>query len=120
SGPGLMALSPDGKLTLVFSPDNNSITLIDNQTDAVARVPGASSAVPALTLPGPTESMLITNGNVLGFAAVPTAPVNSAPPGALIAFGPYQGGIAATIPIGGARTVVSAHNGNRLLVFSDN
>ncbi len=121
SGPSLMELSPSGLLTLVFSPDNNTITLIDNEKEAVAQGSG-NTAVPALTLPGPTESMLAGHDNLTGFAAVPTATVTGAPPtpGAVIAFGLFQGSIAATIPVPGARTIVSSHNGNRILTFADN
>jgi len=120
SGPGLMVLSPSGLLTLVFSPDNNSITVIDNDKEAVLQ--NGSSAVQALTLPGPTQSMLAGHDNITGFAAVPTATVNGDPPtpGAVIAFGLYQGSIAATIPVPGARTIVPSHNGNRILTFGDN
>ena len=120
SGPGLMTLSPNGLLTLVFSPDNNSITVVDNNKEAIAQ--SGSTAVQALTLPGPTESMIAGHDNLTGFAAVPTAPVAGAPPvpGAVIAFGLFQGAIAATIPVPGARTLVSSHNGNRILTFADN
>src|ERR1019366_10477890 len=122
SGPGLMVLSPSGLLTLVFSPDNNSITVIDNDKETVLQESTTTTTVPALILPGPTESMLAGNDNVLGFAAVPTAPVNGAPPtpGVVIAFGLNQGAIAATIPVPGARTIVQSHNGNRILAFGDN
>ncbi len=121
SGPGLMELSPDGLLTLVFSPDDNTITVIDNNKEAVLQT-SSNTSVPALTLPGPTQSMFISNGNVLGFAAVPTATVTTAPltPGAVIAFGVNEGSISATLPVPGARTIVQSHNGNRILTFSDN
>jgi hypothetical protein len=120
SGPSLMSLSPNGLLTLVFSPDNNSITVIDNEKEAIAQ--NGSAAVPALALPGPTESMLAGHDNLTGFAAVPTATVTGAPPtpGAVIAFGLFQGAVAATIPVPGARTLVASHNGNRILTFGDN
>lgn len=122
SGPGLLSLSPSGLLTLVFSPDNNSITVIDNEKETVLQQGNTTTTVPALTLPGPTESMLAGNDNVLGFAAVPTATVNGAPPtpGAVIVFGLNQGAIVATLPVPGARTIVQSHNGNRILAFGDN
>jgi hypothetical protein len=120
SGPGLMSLSPNGLLTLVFSPDDNTITVVDNDKESV--LSNGSNSVPALTLPGPTQSMLAGADNLSGFAAVPTATVTGAPPtpGAVVAFGLYQGSIAATIPVPGARTLVASHNGNRILTFGDN
>lgn len=125
TGPGLMALSPNGLLTMVFSPNNNSITIIDNNTEAVANVPNSSSnsstPASAIMLPGPTESMLVGTDNQSGFAAIPTAIVNGAPsPGAVVAFGLYEGAIAVTIPVPGARTIVANHNHNRILTFGDN
>jgi hypothetical protein len=123
TGPGLMTLSPNGLLTLVFSPGNNTITVIDNEKESVLQQgTTTTTAVPALTLPGPTESMLASKDNSLGFAAVPTAPVNGVPPtpGAVIVFGISQGSTAATLPIPGARTIVASHNGNRILTMGDN
>ncbi len=120
SGPSLMSLSPNGLITMVFSPADNSITEIDNNKEAVLQ--SGQTNVPALTLPGPTESMLADQDNFTGFAAVPTAPVTATPltPGAVEAFGLYQGTIAATIPVPGARTIVESNNGNRILAFGDN
>lgn len=118
SGPGLMALSPNGLLTMVFSPNDNTITMVDNEKEAILSNNNAN--VPAVTLPGPTESMVAGADNITGYAAVPTATVTGSPPGVVIAYGLFQGTIAASLPVAGARTVVISHNGNRLLAFGDN
>ena len=121
-GPGLMELSPNGLLTLVFSPANNSVTPIDNNTEAVAAVPPTPTVATAVTLTGPTQSIVVGHDNITGFAAVPTAVIegSSAAPGAVEVWGLYQGSVAATVPVPGARTLVQSNNGNRILVFSDN
>ncbi len=122
SGPGLIQLSPNGLLTLVFSPNNNSVTVIDNQKESILQNSSTNTSVPAIILPGPTESMTVGQDELTAFAAVPTAAVNATPltPGAVEVLGITTGTILATLPVPGARTIVSSPNGNRLLTFGDN
>ena len=117
--PGLMALSPDLKFTAVFSPAGNSITIIDNTTESVAGVAGTTGTLPSITLPGATESMLISNDHNTLYAAVPTAPVNG-PPGGVEVVSLQTGNVTALIPVAGAHFLVPSPNGNSILVFSDN
>jgi hypothetical protein len=118
--PNLMVVSGDLARTMVFSPQGNTIVVIDNRTEAVANVIGGSTAVPTITLPGFSESMFIANDNVSAYAAVPSAPVTGAAPGAVVAMNLGTGTITATIPVPGAHYVVGSPDGNHVLVFSDN
>jgi hypothetical protein len=120
SFPGLMALSPNLKNTLVFSGSgNDTITVVDNATEAVAQ--GSSAALPAIPLLGATDSMLIWIDSATVFVAVPSAAMAGHPPGAVEVFGYLRGSTSpeAVIPVAGARYLVESHNGNSILVFSD-
>lgn len=120
SQPQLMALSPDLSRTIVFSPTGNTVAVIDNSKEAIATGPSGTSAVPAITLPGLTESMFVSKNNFTAYAAIPTAQVNGQPPGAVVQFNISTGGIEATIPVPDAHYIVSSPDGNHVLVFSDN
>ncbi len=110
---GMLVLSPDKTRTLVFSPSNNSLGVVDNTQEAVA------SGVSAITLPGATESMFVWTDNATAFAAVPGAAVAGSPAGVVEEIDLVAGKIKATIPIPGARFIVSSSSGNQILVLSD-
>jgi hypothetical protein len=111
--PGLMAVSPNKKFTVVFSAANNSIIVISNAQEAVAQ----SSPI---TLPASTESMFVWIDSLTAFAAVPNAPVTGQPLGAVEVLNLSQNIISATLPVPGAHYVGQSHNGNRILAFGDN
>ena len=110
NNPGLMALSPNKRLTLAFSASNNSITAINNSTQ---------SSIGSATLRGPTESMAVSVDGSTAYAAVSSAPVVGQSPGALEVIN-LNGGSTTHIPVTSARYLAQSHNGNRILVFSDN
>ena len=110
NNPGLMALSPSKRLTLAFSASNNSITAINNSTE---------SSIGSATLRGPTESMAVSVDGSTAYAAVSSAPVVGQSPGALEVIN-LNGGSTTHIPVTSARYLAQSHNGNRILVFSDN
>ncbi len=110
---GLMAVSPDLRLTLVFSPPGD-IAVIDNATETQA------SGVQTVSLPGLTESIAIANTSATAYAAVPDAPVAGQAPGAVVAINLTDGTVQATIPVPGAHYLVLSPDGSSLLVFSDN
>jgi hypothetical protein len=110
---GLMAVSPDLRLTLVFSPPGD-IAVINNATESTA------SGVQVVGLPGLTESIAIANNSATAYAAVPAAPVSGQAPGAVIAINLISGAVQATIPVPAAHYLVLSPDGSRLLVFSDN
>jgi hypothetical protein len=120
--PGLMALSPNLRFTMIFSPSGNSVALIDNSTEGIAKVTSGttSTPVPTINLPGFTESMFIGNANTTAYAAVPTAPIIGQSPGAVEVLNLQTGSIAASIPVPGAHFIVPSPDGNHILVFSDN
>ena len=118
--PGMMALSSNLKNTLVFSSTGNTITVVDNATEAIAQT--NTTPIPAIPLLGPTESMLVWIDSTTAYVAVPGALVNGHPPGAVEVLNFLSGSTspAAIIPVKGARYLVESHSGNRILVFSDN
>ncbi len=120
SQPGLMALSPNLKLTLVYSPTGNTVTAVDNSTEAVATASGSTSTLPPFALAGFTESIAVSPFTTSAYAAVPTAPVPGEAPGAVEVLNLQSGGIAASIPVPGAHFVICSPDGNHVLVFSDN
>jgi DNA-binding beta-propeller fold protein YncE len=73
--PGQMVVTPNRGQTLVFSPTGNTMTLINNATEAS----GGS-----ITLPGFTESFVVSPDSQTVYIAVPTAPVVGQSPGATI------------------------------------
>jgi hypothetical protein len=118
--PSLMVVSADLSRTMVFSPQGNTISVVDNRMEAIATVTGGSTSIPTITLPGFSESMFIAPDNVSAYAAVPSAPITGQAPGAVVAMNLGTGGITATIPVPGARFIVGSPDGNHILVFSNN
>jgi hypothetical protein len=108
SSPGLMAISADRATLLSFD-------LLTNRVDVVNTLTESSSG--SIQLPGPTTSMVIPEPG-FGYAAVPNAPLNGSPSGAIIEMNLTVGGITATIGVPSAQTVVSNANGTQLLAFS--
>ena len=77
--PGIMVLTPNRTLTLVFSGNgtqfsDNQFTIINNATEA---------AVASATLPGVTESIVVSPDGSAAYVAVPTAPVIGQSPGVI-------------------------------------
>jgi hypothetical protein len=109
NSPGLMAISSNRTILLAFDSATNNVEVV-----SAAR----ASLAGAIPLAGPTTSMIaLTDGS--GYAAVPTAPLTGLAPGAVEVMNLQIGGIAATISVPGAQTVVSSPDGTHLLVFSN-
>jgi hypothetical protein len=108
--PGLMALTPDRSIVLAFDSSSNNVEVINSVRQ---------SQEGNIQLPGSTTSMVaLATGNA--YAAVPTAPMNNGPsPGAIEVMNIVSGGIAATLSVPGAQTVVSSPDGTHLLAFSN-
>jgi hypothetical protein len=108
TSPGLMTLSPDRTTVLVFDSATNSAELVNGKTE---------NLIGSVQLAGPTTSMVaLTTG--FGYAAIPTAALNGFPPGAIEVINLTAGGIAATISVPNAQTVVATPDETELLVFS--
>ena len=77
--PGTMVLTPNRTLTLVFSGNgtqfsDNQFSIINNATEA---------AIGHVTLPGVTESFVVSPDGSAAYIAVPTAPVIGQSPGVI-------------------------------------
>jgi hypothetical protein len=108
---GMMAESPKRDRTLVFSPSNHGLAVVDNATESVAG---------SLTLPGATESMFVWTDDTTAFVAVPNAPVTGQIfTGAVGRIDISSGAVTATISVPGARFLVPSPDGTRILVISD-
>jgi hypothetical protein len=118
--PSLMALAPNGKYTGVFSPNGNSVAIVDNATERLAVPTGSTISLPSIALPGFTESFFLSNFSTAAYAAVPTAPILGQPPGGVVVMNLQTGSITATIPVPSAHFIVPSPDGNHILVFSDN
>jgi len=119
SQPGIMVVTPDLSRTMVFSPTGNTISVLDNRTEAIAQIAGSSTNVPTITLPGYSESMFIAKDNATAYAAVPSALVTGQSPGAVVAMDLGTGAVTATIPVPAAHFIVGSPDGTHILVFSD-
>ena len=119
--PGLMALSPNKKLMMVFSATDDSIAVVNALSESQSSNASGSFAASVITLPGLTESMVVGSDNVTAYAAVPTAPVTTgtSTPGAIAVMNLANISLTATIPVPAARYVVESHNGTRLLAFGE-
>ena len=116
---GLMAVTPDLSATLVFSPADNTIAVVDNANESVGSSVNGGTTVSTFVLPGLTESMFVAKDNSTVYAAVPSAPVTGQAPGAVLVLSLGTGAITATIPVASAHFVVPSPDGNNILVFSD-
>ena len=108
---GMMVLSPKKDKTLVVSSSSSRFAVVDNTTE---------SSSGSLSLPGPTESLLVWTDDTTAFIAMPSAPVAGRSPGAVERIDISSGAITATIPVPGAHYLVPSPSGNQILIFSDN
>jgi hypothetical protein len=115
--PGFMTLFPNKRSTLVFSAQSNSfkIAVVDNSKESLRQ--NSSGTAITFTLPGSTESMLVSPDNSTGFAAVPVPATGQPLTGVVEVLNLVSGTISANIPVPGARFLALSHNGNSLLVF---
>jgi hypothetical protein len=110
ASPGLMTLSPDRATLLSFDSSANSVDVINTEKETQSGSFG---------LGGATTSMVALSTGY-AYAAVPTVAFNAGtPPGAVVVMNYVTGGIAATISVPGAQTVVASPDGTVLLAFSN-
>jgi hypothetical protein len=113
--PGMMVLTPNHVLTLVFSGDgtqfaDNLLTVISNAAESV----GAH-----VTLPGHTDSFVVSPDSSTAYVAVPTAPVVGQAPGIVEAVS-LATGVTGQAEVPGVHYLAIDNLGARLLGFSDN
>ncbi len=114
--PTLMVLTPNRAQTLVFSGNgtqssDNSFNLINNASESNAA---------HVTLPGMTESFVVSPDSSTAYVAVPTAPVVGGPPGIVEAIALSSGTVTGQVDISSIHYLAINNSGNRLLGFSDN
>ena len=114
--PGMMVLTPNRNLTLVFSGNgtqfsDNQFTIINNATE---------SAIGHQTLPGLTDSFVVSPDSSAAYIAVPTAPVIGQSPGIVEAISLNTGAFTGEVDIPSAHYLAIDNGGNRILAFSDN
>jgi DNA-binding beta-propeller fold protein YncE len=108
--PGMMVVTPNRNQTLVFSHADNMFSLINNATE---------SSAAHVTLPGFTESFVVSPDSQSAYVAVPTARVVGQSPGVVKLVSLSTGNFTAEIDIPAVRYLSMSHNGNRILAFSD-
>jgi hypothetical protein len=114
--PVMMVLTPNRTQTLVFSGDgtqfsDNQFSIVNNASEAVAS---------HLTLPGMTESFVVSPDSSAAYVAVPRAPVNGQSQGIVGAISLRSGGIIGVADVPAVHYLSISNTGNRLLGFSDN
>lgn len=113
--PGMMLVTPSRGQTLVFSGDylpssDNQFSIINNTTES-------NSA--HLTLPGYTESFIVSPDSSTTYVAVPTAPVVGQSPGAIEVVSLTNGALTGEIDIPSVHYLSINNGGGRVLAFSD-
>ena len=109
--PGLMAVSNNKLLTLVFDASSNSINAVNNKQETSAG---------NVVLPSWTESIAITTDATAGYAAVPNAPVTGQGTGAVERLNLTNFSLEPPIAVPAVRYIVLSPDNTRLLAFSDN
>ena len=114
--PGMMVLTPNRAQTLVFSgsgtqSSDNQLSIVNNAREAAAS---------HLTLPGMTESFVVSPDSSAAYVAVPTAPVVGQSPGIVAAISLSNGSVAGQANVPSVRYLSINNSGSRLLGFSDN
>lgn len=108
--PGMMVLTPNRTQTLVFSSAENQLTVISNASESAAN---------SITMPGFTESFLVSPDSSTAYIAVPTAKVVGHSPGVVSVISLSSAALAAELDIPSVRYLAIDNSGNRILAFSD-
>jgi hypothetical protein len=109
SSPTFMETSPERATLLAFDSLTNRVEVVSTTKETLTG---------SIQLPGPTTSIAVPQSGV-GFAAVPTAPLNGSSPGAVVEMNLTSGSVMATISVPNAQTVISNSSTSQLLVFSN-
>jgi len=114
--PGMMVLTPNRAQTLVFS--GNGTQFSDNQFSII--VNASESVASHLTLPGMTESFVVSPDSSTAYVAVPTAPVTGQSPGVVEAITLSSGTVTGQADVPSVHYLSIDNSGNRIFGFSDN
>jgi hypothetical protein len=113
--PEKMVVTPNRVQTIVFSGNGSQFS--DNQLTVINNA--AESAAAHVTLPGPTESFVVSPDSSSVYVALPTAPVIGQAPGIVEAIA-LGSGITGQAEVPSVRYLAIDNSGDRLLGFSDN
>lgn len=116
NNPGMMVLTPNLGLTLVFSgigtqASDNQFTVINNASE---------SAVGHVSLPGLTESFVVAPDSSTAYVAIPTASVVGQQPGLVEAISLNNGAFIGEVDIPSVHYLSIDNTGDRIFGFSDN
>jgi len=112
--PGMMVVTPNRNQTLVFSGTGDQFS--DNQFSLINNASESNAA--HLTLPGFTESFVISPDSSTAYVAVPTAPVVGQSPGNIKVVGLNSFTFTGEIDIPSVRYLSINNGGSRILAFS--
>jgi hypothetical protein len=113
--PGMMVVTPNRAQTLVFS--GNNLLSSDNTFNIINNAAEFNAA--RLTLPGYTESFVVSPDSSTAYVAVPSAPVVGQSPGAMEVVGLGAGAFAGEVDIPSVHYLSMNNGGDRILAFSD-
>ena len=114
--PGMMVVTPNLAQTLVFS--GNGTQFSDNQFSIINNSSEMNAA--HATLPGMTESFVVSPDSSTAYIALPTAPVVGQSPGIVEVVSLGAGTITGQVDIPSIHYLSINNSGNRILGFSDN
>jgi hypothetical protein len=114
--PGIMVVTPNRAQTVVFSGSgtlgsDNQLSLINNASESDAT---------HVTLPGTTESFVVSPDSSSVYVAVPTAQVIGQPPGVVDAISLSSGTVTGQVNVPAVHYLSTDNGGNRIFGFSDN
>jgi len=114
--PGMMVVTPNRTQTLVFSGDG--LQTSDNQFTIISNA--GEKAAFHFTLPGMTESFVVSPDSSTAYVAVPTAVVNGGSPGLVGILSLVTGAFAGQAPVPSVHYLAINNSGSLLLGFMDN
>ncbi|MGD0310818.1 MAG: hypothetical protein ABSC02_16210 [Acidobacteriota bacterium] len=114
--PGMMVVTPNHAETLVFS--GNGTQTSDNQLTIINNA--GESAAGHVTLPGMTESFVVSPDSSTAYIAVPTAPVVGESPGVVEVVSLSSASFTGQVAIPSIHYLSINNSGSQILGFSDN
>lgn len=114
SSPGMMVVTPNRAITLVFSGNNTQFA--DNQIALISNAAEGNSG--NLSLGGYTESFVVSPDSSAAYVAVPTAAVVGQSPGLIRVINLSAGVFTGEVDIPSVHYLSISNSGNRILAFS--
>ena len=113
--PGMMVVTPNRAQTLVFS--GNGTQFSDNSLSAINNASEQNAG--HISLPGMTESFVVSPDSSAAYVAVPTAPVVGQSPGIVEAIALSSISVTGQVNVPSVHYLSMDNSGNRILGFSD-